>query len=181
MRICEVKDPIKTISYSRVGTYVYYLLMIQSYYVLTYLCIFSILILYSQIKFDSAKQMNENLELDILGVLKAALYLLNFFNDVIILAQSYEWALCIYMIKARYRNLSFILQFMNNAETRFQYKPGAKRIRQGYIFIVTVFFVILISRYWIPFFYNSIPTVVNYAMRSLEIIFYSVLGVTLLY
>ena len=119
MRICEVKDPIKTISYSRVGGYIYYLLMIQSYYVITYVCIFSILILYSQIKYDTVKQMQENLELDILGVLKAALYFLNFFNDVIIIAQSYEWALCIYMIKARYRNLSFILQFMNNAETRF--------------------------------------------------------------
>ena len=108
-RISETKDPTLTLSYSKIGAYIYYLLVIQGYIVITYICLFSILILYSQFKYDSLSQLQEKVELDILAVLQAGLQFLNFFNDLIDITQAYEWAVCIYMMKGRYGHMSYIL------------------------------------------------------------------------
>ena len=125
--------------------------------------------------------MEEKFEITLLNILKAILCFLNFFNDVMILLQSYEWAVCIYMVKGRYRNLSHILQYMNSIESRFTFVHEERRIRKLYMMVASVFFVILISRYWIPIVMNPVPVFLNAASRIMQIILYCALLITILF
>jgi hypothetical protein len=85
------------------------------------------------------------------------------------------------MIKGRFRSLSYILQFMNCEDSRLTFKDEQVRIRKLYIMVATVFFMMLVSRYWVPLVVDPVPSMLDVASRTLQIILYGGLLITILF